>query len=126
MPAPPPDSEPGADRPPRLSVVLVLIGLQNAIGIGILLLRRSNLTEQFPRLTEPLHTLALIGSLLAILGAIGVWQWRRWGLPLIVLSALTVFGIGVLIEAPRLHPSLVLILLVGVLWAGKPVLRKLL
>jgi hypothetical protein len=67
-------------RPLGLTVLLVaLVALNVAAGLQGLD-RRANLFGYYPRLTPTLYAAWIAGPLLTILGCLGLWLLRRWGL----------------------------------------------
>lgn len=98
-------------RPLRLSILLAVIGLMNLAGLARGLTGRAQLLAEIPQLSPTLFSVWLAAPLLAIAGAIGLWNLRRWGLYLLALSWAVAVVVDVIIGATN-HAFLA----TGIMW----------
>lgn len=98
-------------RPLRLSILLAVIGLMNLAGLARGLTGRAQLLAEIPQLSPTLFSVWLAAALLAIAGAIGLWNLRRWGLYLLGLSWAVAVVVDVIIGATN-HAFLA----TGIMW----------
>lgn len=115
-PQPSPSSLPSAPgsparRPIQLTILLAVLLLMNAAGLVRGLTAREQILQEIPRLTPALFTLWLAAPPLTILGILGLWNLRRWGLYLIGLGWVLAIVVDMLVGATN-HA----ILATGLMW----------
>ena len=71
------------ERGVLLSVIFIFIGLHGLLGVylGRLTLKQEYLTQ-----TNWVLPLLILAGLLTIIAAIGMWQWKKWGIYLYVIT----------------------------------------
>jgi len=102
---------PRARRPLPLTILLAVLLLMNVAGLGRGLTAREQILQEIPRLTPTLFALWLAAPPLTILGILGLWNLRRWGLYLIGLGWVIAVVVDTLVGATP-HA----ILATGLMW----------
>jgi hypothetical protein len=98
-------------RPMRLSILLAVIFVMNVLGGIKGLTSREELFRLIPGLSPTLFAVWAATPVLAIAGAIGLWNLRRWGLYLIGLSWAVAVTVDLIIGATN-HAFLA----TGIMW----------
>jgi uncharacterized membrane protein (DUF2068 family) len=87
-----------------MAAVLGLLMLSTLNGIAVAILRRGFFLERFPGATAPVVFVAyLICGLLILVGLMGVWFWKQWGVILLCVLTGLVFVLDLLAHAPMFH-----------------------
>jgi cell division protein FtsW (lipid II flippase) len=66
-----------------LSVIIILIGLLGLLGVY---LARLTLKQEYLTQTTWVLPLLILAGLLTVVAAIGLWQWKKWGIYLYVIT----------------------------------------
>lgn len=66
-----------------LSVIIILIGLLGLLGVY---LARLTLKQEYLTQTTWVLPLLILAALLTVVAAIGLWQWKKWGIYLYVTT----------------------------------------
>jgi len=98
-------------RPAALSVLLAVILVMNVLGLVKGVMDREHLMREIPRLTPALFALWVTAPPLAIAGALGLWNLRRWGLYLIGLGWAVAVIVDLIVGATQ-HAFLA----TGIMW----------
>jgi len=114
-PEPPPaagETDPARPaRPLGLTILLGVILVTNTLGLSRGIAAREALLSEIPRLTPTLWALWLAAAVLAIAGALGLWNLRRWGLYLVGLGWAVAVVVDLMVGATQ-HAFLA----TGVMW----------
>jgi hypothetical protein len=73
-------------RPWPLAALLTLLAIVSAIGLWQGVNRRAELSASFPKLSPLVYDAWLAGPALTIVGCVGLWFLRRWGLWAVLLA----------------------------------------
>jgi len=87
-----------------MTVVLVLLELATLNALGVALFRRGFFLERFPGAHRPSVFVAyIVCGVLIIVGLVGVYFWKQWGVVLLCLLTGIVFILDLLARAPMFH-----------------------
>jgi len=100
-----------ARRPLQLTILLAVLLLMNVAGLVRGLTARAQILQEIPRLTPTLFSLWLAAPPLTILGILGLWNLRRWGLYLIGFGWVLAIVVDMLVGATNQA-----ILATGLMW----------
>ncbi|MEO5617362.1 MAG: hypothetical protein ABIS67_06295 [Candidatus Eisenbacteria bacterium] len=104
-------AEGGARRPLQLPILLAVILVLNVLGLIKGWTGRDQLMREIPQLTPALFAVWLAAPPLAIAGAVGLWNLRRWGLYLTGLGWLLAVIVDLIVGATN-HAFLA----TGIMW----------
>ena len=116
----PANSPPRIERPRALLIYLCVASLGLAVGLFKALSMRDELIARYPRLEPPLFWVYFATLPLQLLGIVGLWRMRRWGLHLSLLLAAIVLAIDLAVGMAWQHPLAVALMAAFLLAAVLP------